>query len=95
MSEENQACDAGEFYRPSWSRRTWEGLRRWVFLHVWLAHCYRPVMKALHRFNLHYMAPRMIWDEDDRKYGRRHYHCDWCGLTGTKKIYERDSILKI
>jgi hypothetical protein len=55
-------------------------LRYWLFLNVWCRHLYRPTMKILHLFHLHYMPPmtRMIgqpaWERD--------HWCQWCGLRG-------------
>ena len=59
-------------------RRFWAGLCRWCFLNIWCRHCYRHVMRLLHRFNLHYAPPSMM----SPRYGQRDHWCQWCGLRG-------------
>ena len=86
MNEENQCCDAcgvgtGEAKGSSLDRmvrRFWAGLCRWCFLNIWCRHCYRHVMRLLHRFNLHYAPPSMM----SPQYGQRDHWCQWCGLRG-------------
>lgn len=86
MNEENQCCDAcavktGEAKGSSLDRmvrRFWNGLCRWCFLNIWCRHCYRHVMRMLHRFNLHYAPPSMM----SPRYGQRDHWCQWCGLRG-------------
>jgi hypothetical protein len=80
MNEENQGCAAcavGTLVERT-VRRFRSRLFRWVLLNIWYRHCYRPVMRLLHRFNLHYAPPDVI----NPKYGQRDHWCKWCGLRG-------------
>ena len=54
-------------------------LRRWLYLNIWCRHCYRHVMKLMHRFNLHYAPPTPL----NPKYGEIQHWCQWCGLRGS------------
>lgn len=54
-------------------------IQMWLYLHVWCRHLYRPTMKVMHRFNLHYAPPNGLPDEP----GKKNHWCQWCGLRGT------------
>ena len=82
MDKENQCCYVGtdennhSFKRMI--RRFWNKICRWMFLYIWCSYFYRPIMRFIHRFNLHYAPPTMM----SPKYGKREHWCEWCGLRG-------------
>ncbi len=55
-----------------------QAAKRWIFLNIWCRHCYRHVMRLMHKFNLHYAPPARF----DGQYGDQHHWCEWCGLRG-------------
>lgn len=59
-----------------------------LFLNVWCRFCYRPCMKILHKFNLHYMPPSPM--DKYKKFGKIYHKCDWCGLSGYTIRYENN-----
>jgi len=61
-----------------------ESVKRWMFLNIWCSHLYRPAMRLLHRFNLHYAPPSPM----SPKYGRQNHWCQWCGLHGMTWKYD-------
>lgn len=84
MTQDTTTCisEAGGGSPDRMAGRFWNRLCRWVFLYVWCRHCYRPVMRLLHRFNLHY-APPMPRMHGDQPNFCIHHWCQWCGLRGT------------
>lgn len=102
MSEENQcgdACAVGTggargFPHNRMVRKSWNGLCRWVFLNIWCRHCYRPVMRLLHRFNLHYAPPIMLSPHHGQEYGQRDHWCQWCGLRGQTWKHDQNAPLR-
>jgi len=86
---QDQACAAG----PALARGTLHLLvgraRRWVLLNVWCSHLYRPAMRLLHRFNLHYAPPSPM----SPQYGKRDHWCQWCGLRGNTWTHDPDAPL--
>src|SRR3990167_9312509 len=76
---EKYQCGVAEFKRSApIVRRCLNSLRRWVFLNIWCSYMYRPIMRLLHRFNVHYCPPSGMSPE----YGERNHWCQWCGLRG-------------
>lgn len=57
-------------------------VRLWLFLNLWCRHGYRPTMRLLHRFNLHYAPPRGLMHGEQPGSSKDHW-CQWCGLRGT------------
>lgn len=82
MNEENQCCEAEAISSPRKAERFWIGLRRWVFLNIWCRYLYRPTMRLLHCFNLHYAPPQGLM-HGEKPDGHNHHWCQWCGLRGT------------
>jgi hypothetical protein len=81
MSEENQcadACNSGPGRKVYKFAEFRHRISRWLFLNIWCRHCYRPVMRLMHRFNLHYAPPSPM----SPQFGRRDHWCQWCGLRG-------------
>ena len=88
MHEENQCCEREVLTRRQLVGRSLHQvvgrMNRWVFLNVWCSHLYRPTMRMLHHFNLHYAPPAPM----SPRYGWHDHWCQWCGLRG--KTYEPD-----
>lgn len=59
-------------------RETQTEMKRWLFLNIWCRYLYRPTMRLLHRFNLHYAPPTPMTLHKEE----RHHWCQWCGLRG-------------
>jgi hypothetical protein len=79
---EDRACAAIKLSR--WQRssvyvhKLVRRLRRWIFINVWCLHLYRPAMRLMHRYNLHYAPATLV----STRYGKRDLWCQWCGLRG-------------
>ncbi len=78
MNTGKMACCSVGVRRVSFWRRANNRVRYWFFLNVWCRYLYRPAMRILHRFNLHYAPPTIM----SAKYGHRNHWCEWCGLRG-------------
>ena len=95
MSEENQCVAAEQLsnrQRASrFVRRLVYPIQRWIFLYVWCRHLYRPTMRLLHRYNLHYAPASPL----SPRYGVRDHWCQWCGLRGTTWTYDPNTPLII
>ena len=63
--------------------------KRWMFLNVWCSRLYRPTMRTLHYFNLHYAPPSQT---QMSLYGERDHWCQWCGLRGTSYRYKNTTL---
>lgn len=90
---ENQVCAAEQL--SNWQRRSRcvqrlvGRLRYWIFLNVWCRHLYRPTMRLLHRYNLHYAPASPL----SPRYGKRDHWCQWCGLRGNTWTHDPDAPL--
>ena len=58
-------------------------IKYWIFLNIWCSRLYRPTMKILHKFNLHYAPPNFLMSSFENEYGEINHWCQWCGLRGT------------
>ena len=84
-------CAAGSgLLQPRLVRRLWNAAKRWMFLNIWCRHCYRHVMRMLHRFDLHHAPPNRLIDG---KYGEQNHWCQWCGLRGKTWKHDPDAPL--
>jgi hypothetical protein len=84
-------CAAGSgLLQPRLVRRLWNAAKRWAFLNIWCRHCYRHVMRMLHRFDLHHAPPNRLIDG---KYGEQNHWCQWCGLRGKTWKHDPDAPL--
>jgi hypothetical protein len=80
--------------RPHPARWLWRlvgRIRYWMFLNVWCRHLYRPTMRVMHRFNLHYAPPSPM----NPRFGEQHHWCQWCGLRGTTYKYDPAAPLRV
>lgn len=62
-------------------RQAWSNFNNRInrgFHNMWCRTLYRPVMRLMHRFNLHYAPPSPM----SPIYGERDHWCQWCGLRG-------------
>ena len=75
----NEQCQAGPPPRVPLIARYRHSVKRFLFLYVWCRWFYRPTMRLLHRFDLHYAPPNPL----SPAYGHRDHWCQWCGLRGT------------
>ena len=91
MNETEQCCNAtaGPGYKPGLFIRTKHRLQRWAYLNIWCRHFYRPVMRLMHRFNLHHAPPSQL----SPPYGKRDHWCQWCGLRGHTWTYDPNAPL--
>lgn len=62
-------------------RRWYNRFKYWMYLNIWCSYLYRPTMRILHKFNLHYCPPSELQIEPYEPY-RTYHKCDWCGLNG-------------
>ena len=66
-------------------------IKRKLYLYIWLSYFYRPIMRLMHKFNLHYTTVIDIYEIDEQElfgqhYVTKHLWCQWCGLRG--KVHE-------
>jgi hypothetical protein len=61
-----------------------------MFLNIWCRHCYRHIMRLLHRFDLHHAPPNRLIDG---KHGEQNHWCQWCGLRGKTWKHDLDALL--
>lgn len=68
-----------------WPRKIKQAVGCWLFLNIWCSHCYRPVMRLMHRFGLHYAPALPTPEPSEPLLGdlmRKQCWCQWCGLRG-------------
>lgn len=81
---EECACQNTNKHKISIFRKYYNKIKYWLFLEIWCRHCYRHVMRLMHRFNIHYAPPSPLAPD----YGERDHWCQWCGLRGTTWKYD-------
>lgn len=82
----------GDGWKPSIFRRVYNQISRWVFLNIWCSWLYRPTMKILHYFNIHYTPPLQIYNGELQKHGKKDHWCQWCGLRGSTWILDHTTL---
>jgi hypothetical protein len=91
MSTGDQCCNGSGVLRVHPLRRAWQAVCLWVYLKIWCRRFYRPTMRLLHKFNLHYAPPSPM----SPRYGKQEHWCQWCGLRGTRWTHDPKAPLGI